>query len=86
MCMAVATVAVNPLDLAPLHAGKIMGLTFTVANLAAIGAPMVVGALTYERSTRDEWQKVFFMAAGIYAVGAVVYLIFGTGQRQIWDE
>jgi len=59
---------------------------FTVANMAAIGAPMVVGVLTYERSTREEWQKVFFLVAGIYAVGAIVFLIFGSGERQSWTE
>jgi len=84
--LALTTVVVNQLDLAPLHAGKIMGLTNTVAILAAIVAPLAVGALTYERSTREEWQKVFFLAAGIYAVGAIVFLIFGSGQRQSWAD
>jgi len=84
--LAVATVVVNQLDLAPLHAGKIMGLTNTVAILAAICAPLAMGALTYERSTREEWQEVFFLAAGIYAVGAIVYLVFGSGARQSWAD
>jgi len=29
---------------------------------------------------------VFFLAAGIYTVGAIVYLIFGSGERQSWAE
>jgi len=86
ICMAVSSIHVNPLDLAPLHAGKIMGLVYTVANIGTIAAPITVGALTYERSTRDEWQKVFFLASGIYAVGAVVFLIFGSGERQSWAD
>ena len=86
MCMALSSIHVNPLDLAPLHAGKIMGLAYAAANLAAIGVPLAVGALTYERSTRDEWQKVFFLAAGIYAVGAIVFVVFGSGQRQSWAD
>ena len=84
--IAYTSVGVNQLDLAPLHAGKVMGLTYTVAVMSAIAAPMAVGALTYERSTREEWQQVFFLAAGIYAVGAVVYLIFGSGERQSWAD
>ena len=80
------SVAVNQLDLAPLHAGKIMGLTHNVVVMSAIVAPLAVGALTYERSTRDEWQKVFFLAAGVYAVGAIVYLIFSSGERQSWSD
>jgi len=86
MIIAYTTTSVNQLDLAPLHAGKIMGLTHNVAVMSAIVAPLAVGALTYERSTRDEWQKVFFLAAGVYAVGAIVYLIFGSGQRQSWSD
>ena len=84
--IAFSTICVNQLDLAPLHAGRIMGLTYTVGNLAAVGAPLAVGALTYERSTREEWQIVFNLGAGIYAIGAIVYVIFGSGQRQSWAE
>jgi len=84
--VAVASIAVNQLDLAPLHAGKVMGLTLGFSTLAAILAPLAVGALTYERSTRDEWRKVFFLAAAIYAVGAAVFVVFGSGDRQSWAE
>jgi len=77
---------VNILDLAPLHAGKLMGLVFVVVNLAAVGAPLSVGALTSDASTRTEWRTVFYMSAAIYAVGAVVFVIFGSGNRQSWEE
>jgi len=80
------SVAVNQLDLAPLHAGKIMGLTFAVANLGAVAAPHAVAALTYEQSTRSEWRKVFFLTAGIYVFGAAVFVIFGSGERQSWAD
>jgi len=84
MHISLPVVVTNQLDLAPLHAGKIMGLTDFVANLAQIAAPHVVGALTYHRSTRFEWQIIFFLAAGIYAVGGIVFVIFGSGDRQSW--
>jgi len=44
----------------------------------------VVGTLTYHRSTRFEWQIVFFLAAGIYAAGAIIFGIFGSGNLQSW--
>ena len=50
------TVAVTQLDLAPLHAGKVMGLTYTIGNLGSVAAPQAVSALTYEQSTRSQWQ------------------------------
>ena len=80
------SVTVTQLDLAPLHAGKLMGLTFTVANLGSIAAPHAVSAFTSHRSTRSEWQNVFFLVAGVYAVGATIFLIFGSGHRQPWAD
>ena len=80
------TVAANPLDLSPLHAGKITGVTYTVANLGSIATPLVVGAFTYQQPTRSQWEKVFVLTAGIYGVGALVFLIFGSGDRQSWAD
>ena len=80
----VTTITVNQLDLAPLHAGKIMGHSTTMGNLAAITGPLAVGAMTYDGSTREEWKHVFYLTAGVNAVGALVYLIFGSGERQSW--
>ena len=80
------SVVVNQLDLAPLHAGKVIGLTFTFANLGSIAGPHAVGALTYPQSTRSQWQNVFFLTAGVYAVGAIVFVIFGSGDRQSWAD
>jgi len=79
-----STVLVNQLDLAPLHAGKIMGLTYTVANLGSVFGTHAVSELTYGNSTRSAWQNVFFLTAAVYAVGAVVFVIFGSGHRQRW--
>ena len=79
-----STAIVNQLDLAPLHAGKIMGLTFAVANFGAIAGPHVVGLLTDVHSTRSRWQEVFSLAAGINFFAAVIFAHFGSGYRQPW--
>jgi len=84
LCITKTVVIVNQLDLAPLHAGKIMGLTKFVAVVASIVAPQVVGAFIYYSSTRAEWQKVFFLAAGIQIVGVIVFVVFGSGNLQSW--
>jgi len=79
-----SVILVNQLDLAPLHAGNIMGLTKFWGILASIIAPHVIGAFTYHSSTRSEWQKVFFLAAGIQILGAIVFAVFGSGNEQSW--
>lgn len=32
------------------------------------------------------WQKVFFIAAGVYIFCATFYNVFGSGKRQPWDN
>ena len=83
---AVPCIAVNQLDLAPHHAGKITGLTFTIGNLASIATPHAVSVFTSYRSTRSGWQNVFFLAAGVQIVGAIIFVIFGSGNRQHWAD
>ena len=85
-CLTSTTVATNQLDLAPLHAGAIMGFTSTIAFMGAILGPMVVGALTSEQSTIGEWRQVFFLTAVIGAIGGTVFVIFGSGDRQSWAD
>jgi len=63
-----------------------MGLTSSIGNLASIAAPLAVGALTSHHSTRSEWQNVFFLTAAVYAVGAIIFVVFGSGNRQSWAD
>jgi len=79
-------VTANQLDLAPLHAGKLMGLTNTVAILGGILQPLVVSAMTAQQSTRSTWQGVFFVTAVVNTFGALVFVIFGSGNRQSWAD
>jgi len=76
--------AANHLDLAPNYAGTLMGLTNTLATVAGILGPEVVGALTYHESTRAQWQKVFYIAAALYGFGAATFVVFGSGELQDW--
>jgi len=81
-----ASVVVNSLDLSPSHAATLLGITNTVGTLASIAAPQVIALLTYSRSTRAQWQKVFYITAGIEWCGTSVYLLFASGEPQNWQH
>ena len=38
------------------------------------------------QGTREQWQSTFYVAAGVYVFGAVVYVVFGSGEVQTWAE
>ena len=81
--LAVSGFAANHLDLAPIYAGTLMGLTNTLGTVPGILGPQVVGALTYQ-STRAQWQKVFCITTAIYCFGAAMFVFFGSGKVQDW--
>lgn len=84
--LAMSGYGVNHLDLSPGHAGTLMGLTNCLATIPGFVGPQIVGALTYYEATRLQWQKVFYIAMGVYGWGALVYLLLGSGEQQKWAE
>nr|XP_019539847.2 sialin-like [Aedes albopictus] len=76
--------AVNHLDLSPKSAGLLMGISNSFGTAAGIITPIVVGYLTAGNSP-GEWKLVFYIAAGVYAFGIVVYWFWASGELQPWS-
>jgi len=79
-------VTVNSLDLSVTHAATLLGITNSTGTVASIAAPHVIGAFTYHRSTRAQWRKVFYVTAAVQWLGTIVYLLFGSGEPQNWQD
>ncbi|MFK7916094.1 MAG: hypothetical protein AB8B93_19430, partial [Pseudomonadales bacterium] len=70
--------AVNHMDIAPNHAGKLMGITNTFATIPGIIGVAVSG---YILETTGSWALVFQVAGGITVFGMLFYLIFARGEK-----
>lgn len=75
---ALAGFAVNHLDIAPRYAGTLLGVTNTAGTIPGIVGVLVSGALV---DSTGSWASAFILAAVIYLIGAVVWLLFSTGER-----
>lgn len=40
----------------------------------------------YRQVKIEEWKTVFFIAAGFYLIGNLVFVIFGKAETQPWNE
>jgi nitrate/nitrite transporter NarK len=69
------------MDIGPRYAGIIMGMQTTAGNIAGVVVPVVVGFVV---SLTDRWNLVFYTAAAILILGALVWNLFATG-RQILE-
>lgn len=74
------------IDMAPNFAGTLMGITNCVANIVSIIAPLAAGAVLKDETDANEWRKVFYMASALYIVGNLLFIFFGTSERQKWND
>ncbi|XP_065579958.1 putative inorganic phosphate cotransporter isoform X2 [Artemia franciscana] len=77
---------VNHIDIAPNYAGILMGLTNCFANICGFLAPYVVGLITTDEGSIEQWQLVFFISAGIYFVSNTFFLVFSSAEDQNWNR
>lgn len=73
-------------DMAPAHAGILYGISGTVANASGFLAPLVVGMVTSPTPSLENWATVFYLTCGIYLLGAVAFLVFGSAELQPWAQ
>ena len=75
---------VNPIDLSPRYAGVIMGIANTFGTIPGMTSPVLTGYLVPTTDpTRADWQVVFYISAGMYAVSLIVWLIWASGEQQV---
>jgi len=72
--------AANPFDIAPRHADVIWGLSNTAGTLPGIFGVYITGWLI---DRTGSFNAPFFLTAAVGIVGAVVYLLYASGVREI---
>lgn len=71
--------SVNHMDIAPNHAGKLMGITNTFATIPGIIGVTVSGFIL---EATGSWALVFQVAGGVTVFGLIFYLLFASGEKQ----
>ncbi|TGZ68384.1 hypothetical protein CRM22_004290 [Opisthorchis felineus] len=78
--------AANTVDLAPQFSGVITSLTNCVATLPGIFGPMLVGYVTKDSSSLNNWRIIFGVSASLAWFGALCNLFMTSGRRQRWAD
>ncbi|XP_044003331.1 putative inorganic phosphate cotransporter isoform X2 [Aphidius gifuensis] len=76
----------NHMDLSPNFAGTLMGITNACAAICGILAPPIYGIIVSDPTDVTQWRKVYFLSAGIYIIGNLVFIIFGKADVQSWND
>ena len=73
----------TPSDIAPRLAGLVYGVANCFGNFSGFLAPMAIGNLTLN-GTQAEWQKIFFLAAGVSGFGWLCFVFLVSTEEQPW--
>lgn len=63
-----------------------MGLTNAAANVMSIIAPLLVGFIVKDETDPNEWRMVFFISAGVYFFGNLMFVLFSSTEIQVWND
>ncbi|CAH1116930.1 unnamed protein product [Phaedon cochleariae] len=77
---------VNHMDISPNHAGPLMGVTNGASNVCGIIAPLVVQLLVTDEKDPEQWKVIFYLTASIYAAASLIFVVFGSGEIQPWND
>ncbi|KAI4490216.1 hypothetical protein M0802_010850 [Mischocyttarus mexicanus] len=75
----------NGLDIAPNFSGTIFGIANTLSSFGGFLSSFIIGTITYQNQTYEQWRKVFWILAGTYCTGALAFALLGTGKLQKWN-
>uniref|UniRef100_A0A1B6BXP3 Major facilitator superfamily (MFS) profile domain-containing protein n=2 Tax=Clastoptera arizonana TaxID=38151 RepID=A0A1B6BXP3_9HEMI len=78
------SLGVNTLDLSPNYSGTLMGV-IAYGSVGGILSPYLVGVLAPD-STMMQWRLVFWIAVAFLIISNIIYLFFGSGEVQSWNE
>lgn len=70
-------------DLSPRHSQVLLAISNSLASLPGVGAGILTGRLLDQ--THDDWKLMFFIAAGVQAAGALIFLAFADLREQHFD-
>ncbi|XP_057314350.1 solute carrier family 17 member 9-like [Hydractinia symbiolongicarpus] len=71
-------IGMNPQDLAPKHAGSLFGIMNTLGAISGMAGVYLTGHILH---TTKQWSSVFHMTSAVSLIGAVSFLLCGTGRQ-----
>ncbi|XP_038210031.1 putative inorganic phosphate cotransporter [Zerene cesonia] len=67
--------------------GTLLAMTSVVASLVGSLVPLVTGVIVGDDPTdQSRWKLIFFILTGLSVFCNVFYTVFGSSDRQIWDD
>ncbi|XP_031635861.1 putative inorganic phosphate cotransporter [Contarinia nasturtii] len=79
---------INSLDLSPNYSGSLMALTNGIGGISGVVVPPFIGYIVDDKTNSAilQWRKVFWITFGFSIVRTVVFLLWGSGVVQQFNN
>ncbi|XP_011308738.1 putative inorganic phosphate cotransporter isoform X2 [Fopius arisanus] len=77
---------INHMDLSHKYAGVLVSITNSAASFVALLGPLIVSQIVTDTTNAYQWKTVFYMTGGIYFLSNLIFILFGSGEHQTWDN
>ncbi|XP_050512281.1 putative inorganic phosphate cotransporter [Diabrotica virgifera virgifera] len=77
---------INQVDLSPNYASILVGISNGPGQVTGFLAPLFVQAIVKDETNPLEWRYVFYTSGGVYILSGIVFIVFGSGKVQYWDD
>ncbi|XP_037044095.1 sialin-like isoform X2 [Bradysia coprophila] len=73
-------------ELASNYSSILLGISQTICVLPGILSSHIVGVLTNNQQTREQWKYVFLITAGMSILSGLVFVLFSSSDEQSWNK
>ncbi|PNF40123.1 hypothetical protein B7P43_G10001 [Cryptotermes secundus] len=73
------------IDISPNFASVMLGISNMISVVPGFISPVIVGYLTYQNQTIEQWQLVFIISSVMLLVAGFLYILFSSSELQKWN-
>ncbi|XP_078491657.1 sialin-like [Ciona intestinalis] len=73
-------------DIAPMYAGVIFGISNTIASIPGFLGPLTAGFVIPDKTSISQWQTMFWINGAFGFFGSIFFFCFGSGVERNWAK
>uniref|UniRef100_H2Z5C1 Major facilitator superfamily (MFS) profile domain-containing protein n=1 Tax=Ciona savignyi TaxID=51511 RepID=H2Z5C1_CIOSA len=76
----------NIVDIAPLYAGLLFGVSNTIGSIPGFIGPLTAGIVVKDKTSVNQWQVLFWINAAVGLFGSLLFACFASGSEREWAK
>ncbi|XP_078491668.1 sialin-like [Ciona intestinalis] len=76
----------NFVDIAPMYAGVIFGISNTIASIPGFLGPLTAGLVITDKTSISQWQTMFWINGAFGFFGSIFFFFFASGMERKWAQ